>query len=234
LFQLHNYKAIRGCYASAMNTNKTILGAGAIIIILSVIIMLSNRKIPNQVILQVPFTPQAPTDNWARNEDCEETSITMANAFLNNITVNTLPASDAQNGINQLKNWENINIGYNMNTGTEATTKMAQGAFKIKVKAISNFKENDLKQALANNHPILLPINARKLNNPKYLDNGPLYHMIVIRGYNDQGFIVNDPGTNEGNGNIYNFDTLKNAAADWDQKNQTMDETRKIALILSK
>ncbi|KKR41046.1 MAG: hypothetical protein UT75_C0002G0083, partial [Candidatus Yanofskybacteria bacterium GW2011_GWE2_40_11] len=48
------------------------------------------------------------------------------------------------------------------------------------------------------------------------------------------GFIVNDPGTTQGNGMIYSFDTLKQAAADWNNSAKTMDATIKIALILSK
>jgi len=158
----------------------------------------------------------------------------MATAFLNGQTGNLMPASDAQKAINQLKAWENINQGYNMNTGADATKKLAEGAFGLSVKAMVDYSETDLKQALASDHPILLPINAKLLNNPKYLNGGPLYHMIVVRGYHNGKFIVNDPGTESGNGNEYSFDVLKNAAADWNQTSQSMDPTAKIALVLSK
>jgi hypothetical protein len=182
----------------------------------------------------VPFTAQAPTNLWDRNEDCEEASITMATAFLNGQTQDKISASDALKAINQLKNWEEVNIGYNANTGADATTAMATGAFGLKVKQIKDYTEQDLKAALNQNHVILLPINAKHLGNPAYHTNGPLYHMIVVRGYREDVFIINDPGTNGGDGNEYTFDTLKNAAADWDQTQKAMDPTRKIALILSK
>ena len=55
----------------------------------------SSSSLPAQVVLQVPFTPQAPTDKWDRNEDCEETSITMANAFLSGNTSNTLAEGES-------------------------------------------------------------------------------------------------------------------------------------------
>ncbi|MEJ0021076.1 MAG: C39 family peptidase [Candidatus Doudnabacteria bacterium] len=193
-----------------------------------------SQMVPSSVVLQVPFTPQAPTDNWSRNEDCEEASVTMANAYLNGQTQDQMSADDAQNAINQLKNWENINAGYNMNTGADATTHMAQGAFGILVTPILNYSEQDLKKALAEKHVVLLPLNAKILNPAKYNDNGPLYHMIVVRGYNEKEFIVNDPGTNSGDGNTYTFDTLKKASADWDQAAKAMDPNRKVALILSK
>lgn len=194
----------------------------------------SSSSLPAQVVLQVPFTPQAPTDKWDRNEDCEETSITMANAFLSGNTSNTLAEGESIKSIENLKIWENANLGYNVDTGSAATTRLAEGAFAMKVKQIKDFTEDDLKRALADNHPILLPIDARQLNNPKYQNSGPQYHMIVLRGYKDGKFIINDPGTNSGNGNEYTFDVLKNAAADWNQQAQAMDPASKIALVMSK
>lgn len=208
-----------------------------LVIVLAAVVLaifFGKKSAPQSVVLQVPFTPQAPTDHWSRNEDCEETSLTMANAYLDGQTQDQMSATDAQKAINALKTWEGVNIGYNANTGADATTQMARGAFGLLVNQIKDYSEADLKNELAKNHVILLPINARLLNNPKYLDNGPLYHMIVVRGYRGDDFIVNDPGTDSGDGNVYNFSTLKNAAADWDNGAQKMDPSRKIALVLSK
>lgn len=210
-----------------------------VVIVLSTVFFTSRKdssssSLPESVVLQVPFTPQAPTDKWDRNEDCEETSITMANAFLSGNTANVLAEGESIKAIENLKIWENANLGYNVDTGAMATTRLAEGAFALKVKHIKDFTETDIKKALADNHPVLLPIDARQLNNPKYRNSGPQYHMIVIRGYKDGKFIVNDPGTNEGNGNEYTFDVLKNAAADWNQADQKMEPASKIALVLSK
>lgn len=192
------------------------------------------KSIPKTVILQVPFSAQAPTDNWSRNEDCEETSITMANAFLTGTTQDKLPPQAAQQAINNLKKWEQTNLGYNANTGASATTKMAEGAFGLKIKQIQNYTEDDLKTELLQGHPILLPINAKLLASPQYADNGPTYHMIVIRGFRNSLFIVNDPGTNNGDGNEYSFAILQKASADWDNTIKAMDSNRKIALVVSK
>lgn len=212
---------------------------GAIILAIIVIGIFTVKKTvnfppPTKVILQVPFTPQAPTDNWSRNEDCEETSIVMANAFLTGSTEDKLAETISQTAINALKKWEGANLGYNANTGADATAKMATGAFGLKVRLIFDYTETDLKTELINKHPVLLPINARLLGNPKYFDNGPLYHMIVVRGFTDKGFIVNDPGTDGGDGNMYTFAVLKNAAADWNNMTKSMEPSRKIALVMYK
>lgn len=208
-----------------------VLLAGTSLFIFKVVI---PQTVAARVILQVPFSAQAPTNNWSRNEDCEETSITMANAFLTGSTEDRLPAPAAQQAIDNLKKWEQANLGYNANTGADATTKMAEGAFGLKIRQIPNFTEEDLKTELINNHPILLPINAKLLNSPQYRVNGPTYHMIVIRGFKGNTFIVNDPGTNDGDGNEYSFTILKNASADWNNTTKTIDSDRKIALIVSR
>jgi hypothetical protein len=217
---------------------KYILGA-IVILVIGVVVFAAHKKSspsapPPTLVLQVPFTPQAPNDNWDRNEDCEETSITMANAFLSGTTENEVPADEAQKAINNLKIWEQANLGYNADTGAGATTRLAEGAFGLKVEQIKDFTEQDLKKALVAGRPILLPINAKMLNNPNYRNSGPLYHMIVLRGYNEKGFIINDPGTNEGNGNVYSFAILQSAAADWNQATKSMEPNNKIALVLSK
>lgn len=192
------------------------------------------KKIPTSFILQIPFSAQAPTDNWSRNEDCEETSLVMANAFLNGNIEDQLPATRTQAAIDSLKKWEQKNLGYNADTGADTTTRMAQNALGLKIKQIKDFTEADLKTELINGHPILLPINAKLLESPQYLKDGPTYHMIVIKGFRDHTFIVNDPGTNDGDDNEYSFSILQKASADWNNAAKKMDPTRKIALVISK
>ena len=212
------------------------LEAGLVITVIGVVGLFIFRvaTIPPTVILQVPFSTQAPNNNWNRNEDCEETSITMANAFLTGSKEDKLPTDAAQNSINNLKTWEQNNLGYNQNTGIDATTKMAAGAFGLTINQEQNFTESDLKNAINAGHPILLAINAKLLPHTHYVNGGPLYHMIVIRGFKGDTFIINDPGTNDGDGNEYSFSVLQNASADWNQSTKTINPNRKFALVVSK
>jgi hypothetical protein len=208
-----------------------VLLAGAGLYVFKIV---TPKSIPKTVVLQVPFSAQAPTDNWSRNEDCEETSIAMVYAFLIGNIENKLPEVATQEAIDNLKKWEQTNLGYNADTGADATTKMAESALGLKIRQIQNYTEADLKTELINEHPILLPINAKLLGSPQYLNDGPTYHMIVVRGFKDSTFIVNDPGTNNGNGNEYSFSILQKASADWDNTTKTMDPNRKFALVVSK
>lgn len=190
--------------------------------------------IPDSFILRVPFSTQAPTNNWVRNKDCEETSLIMVDAFLQGNTESNIASSPAQSAIDNLKKWEDANLGYNADTGASATTKMAEGALGLKIKKIQDFTETDLKIEIIKGLPILLPINAKLLGSSKYLEDGPTYHMIVIRGFREHTFIVNDPGTNTGDANEYSFTTLRKAAADWDHTSKTIDTKVKTALVISK
>jgi uncharacterized protein YvpB len=221
-----------------MNSNilKTPVGIGCLVVLgfVAASWYRSSQTLPQSFMLAVPFTTQAPNNNWDRNEDCEETSITMANAFLGGDRGDKLPAARAQESINALKTWEGKNLGYNANTGTDATTRMATGAFGLKVETLSDYSADDLKQALREGHPILLSVNAKVLNPAQYEVKGPLYHMIVVLGYDGENFTVHDPGTNSGARNVYSFTELKNSAADWDQGTKTIQPSTKNALVLSK
>ncbi len=195
---------------------------------------IATPSIPQSLVLPVPFSTQAPDDSWTGNEDCEETSVTMANAYLTGTTEDKLPPLAAQNAINNLKAWEQANLGYNANTGADSTSRMAEGAFGLKAQQIPNFTEADLKQAIADHMPVLLPVNAVKLGNAQYVHDAPLYHMIVIRGFKGDTFVVNDPGITGGDGNSYPFSVLQAASANWDEATQSIISTQKIALVLSK
>lgn len=194
----------------------------------------SQSKIPNVVSLPIPFTTQAPDGNWAGNEDCEETSVIMANAYLTGNTAATISPADAIAAINNIVQWENTNIQTNANTGAADTAKMAEGVEGIKAQVLSNYNELQLKQALAKKEVVLLPIDATKLNNPNYAQPPPTYHMVVLRGYTGDTFYINDPGLNQGDNNAYSFATLQAAGADWNNTTNTMDANAKPAIVLSK
>ncbi len=58
---------------------------------------------------------------------------------------------------------------------------------------------------------------GRELHNPNFTTPGPLYHMIVIRGFDDdaQEFIVNDIGTRRGEKFHYAYKVIWNALHDF-------------------
>ena len=68
---------------------------------------------------------------------------------------------------------------------------------------------------IAISNPIIIPAAGRDLHNPFFSGAGPFYHMLVVIGYSDNGFITNDPGTKQGEQYWYSSDVLLNALHDW-------------------
>jgi hypothetical protein len=187
------------------------------------------------LLLQVPFTPQAPTANWdeLHNEACEEASAIMAGAYFAGRTETKLPAEFVEAEIAKLTQWQQNNFGYYLNADAAETARMIEAVYGLNTTIIRDFTETDLKQALNENKLVVLPAAGRLLGNPNFRRPGPLYHMLVIKGYTTTAFVTNDPGTRNGLNYSYAFETLYNAAADWDHTNHTVDTAKKIAIIVS-
>jgi len=62
---------------------------------------------------------------------------------------------------------------------------------------------------------VITPTAGRILGSPYYTGLGPIYHMLIIRGYNTKYFITNDVGTRT-KGEAYKFktDVIVNAIHD--------------------
>lgn len=196
----------------------------------------NNQELPKTVLLNVPFTPQAPTANWdeLHNEACEEASVLMAGAYFGGNTNNTLPAAEAESEINRLVQWEQDNYGYYLDTTSSETAKMAEEVYGLNSKLIENFTIDDVKAELAQNHVVLIPVDGRMLGNPNFRQPGPPYHMFVVKGYNNTGLVTNDPGTRNGRNYTYDFATVYEAAGDWEHNRHAVNRANKVAIVLWK
>lgn len=184
--------------------------------------------------LAVPFTTQAPDGVWENNANCEEASAVMVSAYLVGDTRDELPAPEVKQSLDALISWEQSNFGYNVDTGSGEIGEMIEANFRLTTKEIVNFTKADLKKELLADHVLILPVNLKLLGNSKYQGAGADYHVIVIRGYTEDGFVVNDLGTTSGKNNTYAFATLQNAAADWDSTKRKLNPARKVVLVVSK
>lgn len=196
----------------------------------------SISKTPASFSLNVPFTPQAPTGNWDQlhNEACEEASAIMAAAYFSGDTRTRIPAAEVESQLTALTNWEQAHFGYSLDTTTEETAETIRLFYHLKASVVSNYTEKDIKDALNANKVVIIPVNGRKIGNPYYRQPGPIYHMLVVRGYTATQLITNDPGTKNGENYRYSFTTLENAAADWDHTTNTIDESKSLMIVVSK
>lgn len=172
--------------------------------------------IPESVNLAVPFTPQAPHANWdlPYQEACEEASLLMVARYKNSETISS--SEDANKEIGQLVDFENGFFGDYKHTTAEQTAEIAREYYGFKnTEVIYDFTVLDIKKELSRGNPVIVPAAGRQLPNPYFRTPGPLYHMLVIRGYTKDKFITNDPGTKRGEEFVYKYEDLLNAVHDW-------------------
>lgn len=172
--------------------------------------------VPTSKNLALPFTSQAPTGNWdALHEDaCEEASVYMVTEYFAGVT--TLPTATTDGVLQELVAYEEAN-GYGPSvTAAELArivTDYFDGAYAVQV--LDNPTVDSMKALINEGYPIIVPAAGRLLGNPFFTGEGPLYHMLVVRGYEDGRFITNDPGTRHGENYTYAEDVFMNAIHDW-------------------
>jgi len=177
-------------------------------------IRISRTEIPSSYNLAVPFQPQAPFANWdlPYQEACEEASLVMASRFFTN---RGLSAEEMDAEIKRLVAWEQKTFGYYEDTTAQEVALMAQNYFGLSARVDMDVSVDNIKSQIANSRLVLVPAAGRILPNPYFSGEGPLYHMLIIRGYTDKYFITNDPGTKRGKEFLYSYDDLLGAVHDW-------------------
>ncbi len=171
---------------------------------------------PIQFNLKIPFTSQAPHANWDMpyQEACEEASILMSLWFINGDEAKTKEEADA--AILELVAWQEATFGYYKDTTVEETLHVMHDRFGLTdAYSIDDPTIEQIQNAIALGYPVIVPAAGRHLDNPNFTGEGPLYHMLVIRGYTETEFITNDPGTRRGEQFRYNKEHLMSVIHDW-------------------
>jgi uncharacterized protein YvpB len=178
-----------------------------------------ETKLPDKVLLDVPFVEQAPMRIWdALHEDaCEEASLITVENFINKKEAGS--AKEQEKEIQDLVKYETKN-GYASSITLDQLNKLAADYYNLKTGRVGkNITADDIKKELASGKPVIVGAAGKVLPNPNFKNGGPNYHMLVVIGYDQNGFIANDPGTKKGKSFRYTFDGLFNAIHDWNAKN---------------
>jgi len=195
-----------------------------------------NKTIPEKYyISNIPFSPQAPFANWEEPyaEACEETSVLMAWHFLQNEKDISREQFDLE--ILKMVSWQINNWGKHSDLTTTETAKLVTDYLNTKAIVRKNISLDDIILELSKNHPVIVPAAGKLLKNPNFKNPGPVYHMLVIRGYNNnkKEFTTNDPGTRKGENYIYTYNVLYDAIHDWNGSGDNITGGEKNMLILS-
>ena len=166
-------------------------------------------------VLPVPFTSQAPQANWEMpyQEACEEASMVMVVEYFNGNHQSNLETDYADKEILDLIAWEEAN-GYSVDLTAWEVADVLQKRYKLKEEAVP-YDANLIRDSIKNGKLVILPAAGRLLGNPYFRQPGPLYHMLVVKGFEGNEFITNDPGTKRGLSYRYTEEALVYAVHDW-------------------
>lgn len=175
----------------------------------------SGNPVVEEINLDVPFSPQAPYANWdlPYQEACEEASVLLVHKFYKNESL-TPEISDRE--ILKIVEWEKKRFGYYEHTTALETAEILHEYFGYeRVEVQYDISIEDIKKHLAAGRPVIIPFAGRLLGNPFYRQPGPVYHMLVAKGFTKDGKIItNDVGTRRGNNYVYDPEVLFEAIHD--------------------
>ncbi len=175
-----------------------------------------SGEIRDAVNWDVPFTSQAPLANWdeLHEEACEEASVLMVLRYFQEKPIGS--PEEANRDIEELVA-TNTSLGFPVDdTAAEIVALLQHLDSSLTATLLKNPTADDLKKVLSEGKLVIVPAAGQQLGNPYFTAPGPVYHMLVLRGYTANGYVItNDPGTKRGNAYAYRWDTLLSAIHDW-------------------
>lgn len=186
---------------------------------------------PASTNISVPYAAQAPFGNWAVHEEsCEEAALLMYHEFLAKTAYvgNRIPDATADPIYRAMKSWQVSHYGKEPDLTMEALGKFANEYYGYKFMT-TDATEANIKRALANGSPVIVPVMTHSLLNNMY---GPytVYHVLLLKGYDATSVITNDAGVGNGPDHHYDWNILFSAI---DAQTPKMNQGR-VMLTLAK
>ncbi|MDD5693411.1 MAG: C39 family peptidase [Patescibacteria group bacterium] len=184
--------------------------------------------IKSEALLMVPYTVQAPFANWnIHEESCEEAALLMIHYYLSGNQIDIIPPSTANQELIEMVSWEKTNYGREKDLSIYEVGKLAADYYGYKYQVTEDITADNVKQAISEGNPVMVPVITHALRNPHYGPN-PSYHILVIKGYNPAGIITNDAGVKEGKDYFYTWDILWQAI---DTQSKQMNQGRDMLVV---
>ena len=177
-------------------------------------IQVQDAPLLENAYLKVPFVCQAPLQteaNWKFHEEsCEEAALLQVRYYLENI--NEPDKQKAHEEILSMIEWEKTNFGSHKDLYANDMKELIKGYYGYKdedIEIIYDAEVTDIKRAVSQGYPVIVPIMGDILKNPYYPYPG--YHMLVVIGYTPEKLITNDNGTRRGKDFSYDYDKFMKA-----------------------
>ena len=189
--------------------------------------------------LGVPFTTQTPLADWPKHqESCEEANLIMVDAYWKGNRSSTLDPTSADRAIAALVAWQVKNWGSEDDLTDRRLGELARQFYGYDYEVLP-IGDEAMRRTIVRGIPVLLGVTTHGLGNPRYpnfqthhlVPGYSVSHFVTVVGYDDQGFILNDPGITPGHGYHVVYDQLLFAIDNLDQQRPTLDEGRVMLLI---
>lgn len=163
----------------------------------------------------VQFYAQAPKGDWgpAYKEACEEASLILA---MNHLKGDLVDIDTFDQQILDMEEFELDYFGYHEDTTIDELAEVIEEyTTGIDYEILEDPTIYDLQEELFLGNLIVAPFAGEELENPFFKDPGPRYHMLVIVGYDEKGFITNDVGTKRGKDFHYSYQNMMESLHDF-------------------
>lgn len=208
--------------------------AFVLLVFLIIFLVFYGLAIPIKVFINVPFICQAPDANWEEpwQNACEEAVIVMAIQYARGSSLNK---NEISKNILKLIKLQEKKYGQQKNLTAREVAILIRDFYDYKkVRVCYSIAVEDIKKELAQKHVVLVPVLGRALKNSCYRLPGPLFHYLLLKGYDDtkKEFITNDPGTKSGNSYCYKYEIVYAAVCDGGTDLNTVNKIKKVMLVV--
>jgi hypothetical protein len=171
------------------------------------------EPVPASSNMTVPFYSQAPLGNWEPpwSDACEEASLLIAANYYYSYR---WTAPEFADRILNLIEWEKEHLGVYIDTSTVQNAIILNDYLHLNVVFLENPSFYQVKKILSEGHLILMPVAGKELGNSNYINGGPTYHVLLLKGYSGNKVITHDVGTSVGADYAYEWNTVANANHD--------------------
>lgn len=189
---------------------------------------------PDRILLQVPFTTQAPLNNWAQHqESCEAATLSMLTSYWRHDPAVVIDPRTADGMINAIDSWK----------PRPDLTETMMGELALQRWGYTyEIVPNDPKMIaaqLAAGRPLIAEVRTHGLGNPRYPGYANHFeqlgwsvpHFVLIIGYDSTGVFLNDPGISWGRGYHITYTQLAHAIDDLDQHHPSLAQGQVLLLI---
>jgi peptidase C39-like protein len=190
--------------------------------------------LPDHMLLQVPFTTQAPLNNWAQHqESCEAANLTMLYYYWTNRQDVVIDPHAADYLINQIDRSKPA-----LDLNDTMLGELAQQRFGYAYRIVPNDPQVIAEQ-LSAGRPLLAEVRTHGLGNSHYPGYSSHFeqtgwsvpHFVTIIGYDSSGVWLNDPGISAGRGYHISYAQLAHAIDDLDQHHPALSQGQVLLLI---